>query len=209
MRILPFADTVVGLSGDLYDAYLRPYFLDKNRPLTVGDTFLLRGAMRAVEFKVVAAEVENEDGEVVPTEYCLIGPDTIIDSDGDPLDRDIAGALGEVGYDDIGGCSKQLKQIRELVELPLRHPTLFHTVGTPPPKGLLMYGPPGTGMAFSDVVKFIGTLTCNTGKTMIARALAAETGAYFFLINGPEIMSKMAGESEANLRKVSDIDIGC
>ena len=74
-------------------------------------------------------------------------------------------------------------QIRELVELPLRHPQLFKSLGIKPPKGLLMYGPPGSG------------------KTLIARAVANETGAFFFLINGPEIMSKMAGESEDNLRK--------
>lgn len=74
-------------------------------------------------------------------------------------------------------------QIRELVELPLRHPSLFKTIGVKPPKGILLYGPPGSG------------------KTLIARAVANETGAFFFLINGPEIMSKLAGESESNLRK--------
>merc|ERR1719468_351846 len=73
--------------------------------------------------------------------------------------------------------------IREMFELPLRHPTLFRTLGVKPPKGVLLHGPPGTG------------------KTMIARAVANETGAFFFLINGPEIMSKLAGESESNLRK--------
>lgn len=76
-----------------------------------------------------------------------------------------------------------MAQIRELVELPLRHPQLFKSIGIKPPRGILMYGPPGTG------------------KTLIARAVANETGAFFFLINGPEIMSKMAGESESNLRK--------
>jgi transitional endoplasmic reticulum ATPase len=76
-----------------------------------------------------------------------------------------------------------MAQIRELVELPLRHPTLFKTIGVKPPKGILLYGPPGSG------------------KTLIARAVANETGAFFFLINGPEIMSKLAGESESNLRK--------
>lgn len=74
-------------------------------------------------------------------------------------------------------------QIRELVELPLRHPALFKTIGVKPPKGILLYGPPGSG------------------KTLIARAVANETGAFFILINGPEIMSKLAGESESNLRK--------
>lgn len=88
-----------------------------------------------------------------------------------------------MGYDDIGGCRKQLAQIKEMVELPLRHPSLFKAIGVKPPRGILMYGPPGTG------------------KTLIARAVANETGAFFFLINGPEIMSKLAGESESNLRK--------
>ena len=88
-----------------------------------------------------------------------------------------------MGYDDLGGVRKQLGMIREMIELPLRHPTLFKTLGVKPPKGVLLHGPPGTG------------------KTLIARAVANETGAFFFLINGPEIMSKMAGDSEANLRR--------
>jgi transitional endoplasmic reticulum ATPase len=91
--------------------------------------------------------------------------------------------LDDVGYDDIGGCKKAMAQIREMIELPLRHPTLFKTLGVKPPRGVLLYGPPGSG------------------KTLIARAVANETGAFFFLINGPEIMSKMAGEAESNLRK--------
>ena len=91
--------------------------------------------------------------------------------------------MDEVGYDDIGGVRRQLGQIREMIELPLRHPLLFKTLGIKPPRGVLLFGPPGSG------------------KTLIARAVANETGAFFFLINGPEIMSKMAGESEANLRK--------
>ena len=88
-----------------------------------------------------------------------------------------------MGYDDIGGCRKQMAQIRELVELPLRHPQLFKSIGIKPPRGILLFGPPGTG------------------KTLMVRAVANETGAFFFLINGPEIMSKMAGESGSNLRK--------
>jgi len=73
--------------------------------------------------------------------------------------------------------------IREMIELPLRHPGLFKTLGVKPPRGVLLYGPPGSG------------------KTLIARAIANETGAFFFLLNGPEIMSKMAGQAEENLRK--------
>merc|ERR1719473_80976 len=130
--------------------------------------------MRAVEFKVV---------EVDPGDFCIVAPDTVIFCEGEPIKREDEERLDDVGYDDIGGVRKQLAQIRELVELPLRHPQLFKTIGIKPPRGILMFGPPGSG------------------KTLLARAVANETGAFFFLINGPECMSKMAGESEANLRR--------
>ncbi|PVU98401.1 hypothetical protein BB559_001605 [Furculomyces boomerangus] len=175
IHVLPIDDTVEGLSGDLFEVYLKPYFLEAYRPVRKGDNFLVRGGMRAVEFKVVETE---------PDEYCTVSMDTVIHYQGDPISReDEEQALSEVGYDDVGGCRKQMAQIRELVELPLRHPQLFKSIGIKPPRGILMFGPPGTG------------------KTLIARAVANETGAFFFLINGPEIMSKMAGESESNLRK--------
>mmetsp|Transcript_16740 Transcript_16740/g.28385 ORF Transcript_16740/g.28385 Transcript_16740/m.28385 type:complete len:885 (+) Transcript_16740:91-2745(+) len=177
--VLPFEDTIEGISGDLFDVFLKPYFKDQCRPLRRGDTFLARGGMRTVEFKVV--EIEGaDDGD---DEYCVVGPETEIVCEDDALGRDEDDRLNEVGYDDIGGCNRQLAQIRELVELPLRHPQIFRTVGIPPPRGVLMYGPPGSG------------------KTMIAKAVAEETGAFFFLVNGPEIMSKLSGESESNLRK--------
>merc|ERR1711871_1344163 len=113
----------------------------------------------------------------------VIAPDTEIHCEGEPVKREDEERLDDVGYDDIGGCRRQMGQIREMIELPLRHPTLFKTLGVKPPRGVLLYGPPGSG------------------KPLIARAVANETGAFFFLINGPEIMSKMAGESESNLRK--------
>ena len=175
VHVLPIDDTVEGLTGNLFDVYLKPYFLEAYRPLHKGDIFVVRGGMRAVEFKVV---------ETDPTPNCIVAPDTVIHHDGDPIKReDEEDSLNEVGYDDVGGCRKQLAQIKEMVELPLRHPQLFKAIGVKPPRGILLYGPPGTG------------------KTLIARAVANETGAFFFLINGPEIMSKMAGESESNLRK--------
>lgn len=174
IHILPLDDTIEGVSGNLFDVYLKPYFLEAYRPVKKGDLFLVRQAMHPVEFKVV---------ETDPSPYCIVAPDTIIHCEGDPVKREEEEKLDDVGYDDVGGCRKQMAQIREMIELPLRHPTLFKTLGVKPPRGVLLYGPPGSG------------------KTLIARAVANETGAFFFLINGPEIMSKMAGESESNLRK--------
>lgn len=174
VHVLPLDDTIEGLTGSLFDAYLKPYFMDTYRPVRKGDLFVVRGGMRSVEFKVMETE---------PGEYCIVAPDTEVYCEGEALKREDEERLDEIGYDDIGGVRKQLAQIRELVELPLRHPQLFKTIGVKPPKGILLYGPPGTG------------------KTLIAKAIANETGAFFFCINGPEIMSKMAGESESNLRK--------
>ncbi|XP_032268665.1 ATPase family protein 2 homolog isoform X2 [Phoca vitulina] len=90
----------------------------------------------------------------------------------------------KVTYDMIGGLSSQLKAIREIIELPLKQPELFKSYGIPPPRGVLLYGPPGTG------------------KTMIARAVANEVGAYVSVINGPDIISKFYGETEARLRQI-------
>ncbi|XP_077219838.1 cell division cycle protein 48 homolog [Tasmannia lanceolata] len=174
VHILPIDDTIEGITGNLFDVYLKPYFLESYRPVRKGDLFLVRGGMRSVEFKVI---------ETDPGEYCVVAPDTEIFCEGEPIKRDDEERLNEIGYDDVGGVRKQMAQIRELVELPLRHPQLFKSIGVKPPKGILLYGPPGSG------------------KTLIARAVANETGAFFFLINGPEIMSKLAGESESNLRK--------
>ncbi|QVL36144.1 CDC48 family AAA ATPase [Aminirod propionatiphilus] len=88
----------------------------------------------------------------------------------------------KISYEDIGGLSRELKKIREMIELPLKCPRLFDRLGIDPPKGVLLYGPPGCG------------------KTLIARAVASETAAYFVHVTGPEIMGKFYGESEARLR---------
>lgn len=174
VHILPLDDTIEGVSGNLFDVYLKPYFLEAYRPLRANDLFLVRQAMHPVEFKVVAMD---------PGPYGVVAPDTEIHCEGEPVKRSDEERADDIGYDDIGGCRRQMAQIREMIELPLRHPTLFKTLGVKPPRGVLLFGPPGSG------------------KTLIARAVANETGAFFFLINGPEIMSKMAGESEGNLRK--------
>ena len=174
VQILPYKDSIEGLTGNITQTYLVPYLKDANRPLHVGDTFVIRGNFRPVEFKVVSAE---------PKDFGIFAANTLLYTEGDPINREDEEKINDIGYEDVGGCRKQMALIREMIELPLRHPALFKTLGVKPPKGVLLYGPPGSG------------------KTLIARAVANETGAFFFLINGPEIMSKMAGESESNLRK--------
>ncbi len=94
--------------------------------------------------------------------------------------------LPKVSYEDIGGLAEQVRLVREIVELPLKRPELFIRLGIRPPKGILLYGPPGTG------------------KTLIARAVASESLVHFIHVNGPEIMHKYYGESEAKLRQVFD-----
>ena len=90
----------------------------------------------------------------------------------------------QVTYEDIGGLTDEIKKVREMIELPLRHPEIFEKLGIEAPKGILLYGPPGTG------------------KTMLAKAVANESNAHFISISGPEIMSKFYGESEARLREI-------
>ncbi len=89
-----------------------------------------------------------------------------------------------VSYEDIGGLKTEVQKVREMIELPLRHPEIFDRIGIEAPKGVLLHGPPGTG------------------KTLLAKAVASETNANFYSISGPEIMSKFYGESEERLREV-------
>src|SRR5437588_1054240 len=118
---------------------------------------------------------------ITDVEAVLVQPGTIVRAQA----RGAAnGAPGRVSYEDIGGLGKELQRIREMIELPLKYPAVFDRLGVEPPKGVLLYGPPGTG------------------KTLIARVVASETNAAFFVINGPEILNKLYGESESRLRSV-------
>src|SRR5881409_2547760 len=90
----------------------------------------------------------------------------------------------QVTYEDIGGLKEEIQKVREMIELPLRHPEIFEKLGIEAPKGILLHGPPGTG------------------KTLLAKAVASESNAHFISISGPEIMSKFYGESEARLREI-------
>ena len=93
-------------------------------------------------------------------------------------------SIPEITYEDIGGLTEEIKKIREMVEIPMRHPEIFERLAIEPPKGVLLHGPPGTG------------------KTLLAKAVANETEASFILLNGPEIMSKFYGESEKKIRDI-------
>ncbi|MCL7384921.1 MAG: CDC48 family AAA ATPase [Thaumarchaeota archaeon] len=144
-----------------------------NMPLAKGDVIVVPILGMGIELKVTSTS---------PSQYVMVVESTVVEVSPTPTKRveEITG----VTYEDIGGLHEELQRIREMIELPLKHPELFKHLGIEPPKGVLLYGPPGTG------------------KTLIAKAIANETGAHFITINGPEIMSKFYGESEARLREV-------
>ncbi|MEX2702354.1 MAG: CDC48 family AAA ATPase [Candidatus Baldrarchaeota archaeon] len=143
-----------------------------NCPLTRGDVINIPLLKRALSFRVISTKPV---GVVIVTDRTNL----IVRESAEE-----AGAIPYVTYEDIGGLHEAIQRIREMVELPLKHPELFKRLGIDPPKGVLLHGPPGCG------------------KTLVARAVANESDAYFIHINGPEIMSKFYGESEKRLREI-------
>ncbi len=119
----------------------------------------------------------------LPAGPVLVTQETIISITRETLEE-LELHVREISYEDIGGLSREIREIREMIEVPLRHPELFSRLGINPPSGVLLHGPPGTG------------------KTLIARAVASETDANFISISGPEIVSKFYGESEQRLRQI-------
>lgn len=117
----------------------------------------------------------------VPKQAVIITDETEIEFKPEAVDIE-EDRIPEVSYEDVGGLDEEIKKIREMVELPLKHPEIFERLGVEPPKGVLLHGPPGTG------------------KTLLAKAVANETNSHFLVINGPEIMSKFYGQSEENIR---------
>jgi transitional endoplasmic reticulum ATPase len=147
------------------------------RPVTKGDTVIVPGIAligRALPFIVV---------DIDPGGIVQITEDTEVQIREEAVSETELEAP-KITYEDIGGLEEELQKVREMIELPLKHPELFDTLGIDPPKGVLLHGPPGTG------------------KTLMAKAVANESGANFYSIQGPEIMSKFYGESEARLREV-------
>jgi transitional endoplasmic reticulum ATPase len=160
--------------GDGIDALAKRGLL--KRPVVQGDIVVVPNIAlfgNALPFSIIAT---NPKGIVLINEETQIKVNEEAAAQG-------AQAASTISYEDIGGLKSQLQNVREMIELPLKHPELFDRLGIDPPKGVLLHGPPGTG------------------KTMIAKAVANEAGAQFYTINGPEIMSKFYGQSEENLRK--------
>ena len=130
-----------------------------------------------IQFKVITA---------VPVGIVVVDQKTEVTIKEVADDKTASTFTSQVSYEDIGGLEEELKRIREMIELPIKHPELFDRLGITAPKGVLLYGPPGTG------------------KTLIAKAVAKESGASFFSIQGPEIMGSYYGQSEERLRNVFD-----
>ncbi|HZY95423.1 MAG TPA: CDC48 family AAA ATPase [Candidatus Bathyarchaeia archaeon] len=171
-QTIVFAPTDVRLSVDEeFVGFVKRRFMDM--PFVEGDMTLLSIFGSAVP---LIATRTRPHGPVKITES------TVVQVMSDPA-PDKKG-LPTVTYEDIGGLHGEIQRIREMVELPLRHPELFQRLGIEPPKGVFLYGPPGCG------------------KTLVAKAVASESDANFYVISGPEIMSKFYGESEARLREI-------
>ena len=171
-QTIVFAPTDVRLSVDEeFVAFVKRRFMDL--PFVEGDLTLLN---------IFGSSVPLMATRIRPHGLVKIAESTIVQVMSEPTPE--KKGLPIVTYEDIGGLHGEIQRIREMVELPLRHPELFQRLGIEPPKGVFLYGPPGCG------------------KTLVAKAVANESDANFYVISGPEIMSKYYGESEARLREI-------
>ena len=155
-----------------YDRILKKSFL--GRPLSRGDSIWISVFGSGFVYKVIDSTPIGIVKVTDSTQFVL-------------KEKPVKGELEDiprVAYEDIGGLDEQIQKVREMVELPLRHPELFRKLGIIPPKGVLLYGPPGCG------------------KTLLAKAVANETQAHFISINAPQIMSKFVGEAEERIREL-------
>ena len=144
----------------------------ESMPLIKGDNVMVPYFGGRLTFEVI---------DVTPASTVLVTQKTVFSIS---TKSETARGLTQVAYEDIGGLKGEIQKVREMIELPLRHPEIFEKLGIEAPKGILLHGPPGTG------------------KTLLAKAVANETNAHFISISGPEIMSKFYGESEARLREI-------
>ncbi len=169
-KIVLLCNTSQNLS-DEFIPYLNTRF--EGYPVVKGDQFILNFLGTTIEFVIYNSS---------PKDVVMINKNTkIMVKPG--LEKFRKGSP-EVTYEQIGGLKNQITRLREIVELPLRHPEVFSKIGIEPHKGILLFGPPGCG------------------KTLIAKALASESNANFYIINGPEIVNKYYGETESKLREI-------
>ena len=162
---------IVGAEG-----YLQEYLLGSL--LSTGDIFPLTIMGQRVDLVVIST---NPSGPVLMEDATQV---TVSEESEKAIQIAKGGDTSLISYEDIGGIKNEVSRLREMIELPLRHPELFKRLGVEAPKGVLLHGPPGTG------------------KTLLAKAVAHETNANFYTIGGPEIMSKFYGESEERLREI-------
>jgi transitional endoplasmic reticulum ATPase len=146
----------------------------EGRVVTRGDTIPLNIMGRRIGFAVTSTSPTDMASLIDSNTEFIIGS----------VPKAAAKGVPRVSYEDIGGLKNEVQKVREMIELPLRHPEIFDRIGIEAPKGVLLHGPPGTG------------------KTLLAKAVANETNANFYSISGPEIMSKFYGESEERLREI-------
>ncbi|QLH03889.1 AAA family ATPase [Nitrosopumilus oxyclinae] len=145
-----------------------------NHVFTTGDSVSLNTQMGGrVQFFVTSTK---------PSKPVLVTENTVFKLGA--MTKAVDSSVPRITYDELGGLKKEVQKIREMVELPMRHPELFDKIGVEAPKGVLLYGPPGTG------------------KTLLAKAVAGETNAHFISLSGPEIMGKHYGESEERIREI-------
>ena len=158
------------------EEYLSEYL--NGQLMTKGDTIPLNVMGQRIDLVVIST---NPSGPVIINDSTNI---TVSEESAKAVQVSKEGGVPSITYEDIGGLGDAVERVREMIELPLRHPELFKRLGVEAPKGVLLHGPPGTG------------------KTLLAKAIASETNANFYTIGGPEIMSKYYGESEEKLRNV-------
>ncbi|MDD3159457.1 MAG: CDC48 family AAA ATPase [Candidatus ainarchaeum sp.] len=168
--LAPIEEVRIIASG--YDRILKKSFL--GRPLTIGDNVWVSVFGSGFIYKVVDTQ---------PRAIVKVTDNTEFSLKEKPVADTLEG-ISRVAYEDIGGLTEQVKKIREMVELPMKHPELFQKLGVIPPKGILLYGAPGTG------------------KTLLAKAVANEAQVHLIYISAPEVMGKFVGEAEERVRKI-------
>jgi len=172
--------------------YAKKVVIQPTQPIRLvgGEQYLLRLLRGRVVFEgqtqridVMGNSITLVIAKVQPKGIAIVNDDTDIELKVEPYNpEEVKKEVSDIRYEDIGGLAKELQLVRELIELPMRHPEIFEKLGIKPPKGVLFYGTPGSG------------------KTLIAKAVANEVAAHFITLSGPEIMSKFYGDSEKALR---------